>query len=83
MEGFRISNNFDKSMLVIFEPIGDTFWLPSGEELKIVPYDKGAGLGTDCLDVKFSANNGEPCVVIWAETHKFSAYHQGKQVNVM
>lgn len=83
MEGFRLSNSFDKSMLIVFEPIGDTFLLPANDVLRIIPYEEGAGVGIDWLNIEFRNNSDEPCIVIWAETHKFLALYNGTQINAM
>ncbi|UYQ95512.1 hypothetical protein MKQ68_10410 [Chitinophaga horti] len=84
MEGLKITNGFNRNILVVFEPVGDIFALPPGEILRILPYEKDAGVGSDWVNVEYKFDvDGSPSIVIWAETHKFSAFYQGQQVNFM
>lgn len=84
MEGIKITNGFCENILIIFEPIGDTFSLPPGGILRILPYGKGVGLGSDMLNIEYQIDiKGSPSIVVWAETHKYSAFYQDQQVNFM
>jgi len=83
MNSFKLSNSSNEDILVAFEPVGNTFSLPSNSTLQIVPFDKGSGLGTDALNIEMKMENGRPGLVIWAETHKFRVLYNGEQVNAM
>ncbi|MET7001562.1 hypothetical protein [Chitinophaga defluvii] len=83
MEGFKLLNSHEESMLIVFEPIGDTFVLPANELLRIIPYDPDSGLGTHWVSIAFKMDGSKPYIVVCAETHKFKAFYNETQVNVM
>lgn len=83
MEGFKLLNSHEESMLIAFEPIGDTFVLPANESPRIIPYEPGSGVGTECVSIAFKMNGAKPCIIVCAETHKFKAFYNERQINTM
>jgi len=83
MKQFKLSNTTEVDMLVIFEPIGDNFSLPSGEYLEIILSGEEVGLDTNSINIEINQEENKVNVRLWAEKNKFEAFYRGQPVNVM
>jgi len=83
MKKIKLSNTTEDPMVVIFEPIGDFFNLPSKENLQLSIFDEEVGVDDCSLNIAVEIVNEKPTITIFAEKNKFEARYKGQLVNIM
>lgn len=83
MKTLKLSNTTNAEISINFEPIGDTFQLPSKENIEILIFDEEVGLADHSCNIVIGTVNGGTAITIFAEKNKFEARYKGETVNVM
>jgi hypothetical protein len=77
MNSIKLSNEFDDTMNISFEPEGEMFQLHSQEELEIILVD---AIDTS-IDIQIREKEGNIYLSVWPEKSTYKVSYKGKEIH--